>query len=252
MTQDPVMNVQLVQSGLRSLVTVLTAVTTTLIVLSWVLPIFVLRVDSLHSFIEQKTFSTHVYTPIVEKDVPVASFYTCDTLVRLFKIAQTVSIMAVMFSGTAFLLSSFQYIMPDQSSSPNGMRTVLAMPFAVFLIIAVFMQTFALGAFLSMYNRSWCASVANTHTVSQTPMGHVALHTGSTGGSCDPFSGCVRSFKEMGFERDAGFMVLVSSFILSFISLGVEAALCYVVSRTREPVGALLLSDNEDEEEHLL
>lgn len=186
----------------------------------------------------------------------MADFYTCDSLVKAFKIAQVTLIIALVCSLLAFFCSVIQASSTFVTNGRFRLHKVSRLPLIIFLICAFIVQSIAMAVFQSMYEKNWCttppshtaasaSSVLSLHSSSLIkPMHGIRGHHDHSD-DCNPLDGCVYSFKEMGYKKTGGFNALIGTQVFTLLCCILEMFVLFFSGKEGEPVVAVLPQETE-------
>lgn len=240
---------------LRGSVVISSAVAGAFTPMVMLLPVFVLQMPSINSFLQQYLYTTHVYTPIGDNRVDVTEFYTCHTLVKAFKISQVALIIAFVCSLLAFFCSVVQASSTFVTNGRFRLHKVSRLPLIIFLVCAFIVQSIAMGVFQSMYEENWCttppsatssaSSLLSLHSTSLTKTMHGISGHHDHNDDCNPLDGCVYSFKEMGYKKTGGFNALIVTQVFTLLCCIQEIFVLFFSGKEGEPVVAVLPQETE-------
>ncbi|KPI90610.1 hypothetical protein ABL78_0206 [Leptomonas seymouri] len=207
------------------------------------LPIFSLDLGSVKSSITQSLFTTDIYTPAAEKHIPVLNFTEkCEKLQTAFRVAQVTTTAAVVVLGIAFVWGVL-HVAPSFIKTNHHVRWMCGAPICILLLLTI--TAIGIDGYImkGMYeNDTWCTSqsiptthhriavlraapailladrrtfLAPAHPIMDAPMDTDIR-------KCNPFDGCIASYREMGFEQAAGYEVVWAALGISVFALVVE------------------------------
>lgn len=263
------------------------------LVVTMMLPIFRYDVPELKSSITQSMWTTDLYGPPGEKHVPATDFVSqCRDLTIAFRALQVSSIVGIVALALAFLCAVF-HMAPSFTGTRHRIRTVCGAPICTLLLIAIAAAGVNCYITHAMYERDWCKN-QQTHAVAGVALavpavaalpvapveavaaihppppakrlyvqavavrqGHLTrpLAAGIDSDICDPFKGCIASYRTMGFKGAVGWQTMWAALTVAVTGLFAELMVMAIGGShvTEAGVGAAAASLlRGDDEERLL
>ncbi|KAG5510814.1 hypothetical protein JKF63_07886 [Porcisia hertigi] len=226
-------------------------------------PIFSLRSDALNSSITQSLWTTSIYTPIAEKHIPVEVFLgDCHNLALAFKAAQVITLIGIAALVLTFLLALLQMAQSIPSRSDRSASTLCGVMICILFSISIISLRINFLIVSAMYDVDWCTNESSPQAaaVSLLAAAHMPRSMAAPtdtipglSGGCNPFDGCVESYRKMGFKVAEGSQLMQYTFFLAVSGLLVEfMTLLWNRSQTMEAGVGEMVALRRDDDERLL
>ncbi|KAG5485791.1 hypothetical protein LSCM1_07203 [Leishmania martiniquensis] len=129
------------------------------------LPLFRLKIEMLNSSITQSLWTTDIYTPAVEKHIPVKTFVKdCHDLAIAFEMAQRATLVGIVSLSVTFLFAVF-HMSPSFTNSGYRVRTVCGAPICMLLLVAIAAAGVNCYLMHAMYENNWCEESSTGYAV---------------------------------------------------------------------------------------